>query len=201
MHPTHVAVLLAAGAGTRFTGPIHKLSSRLPATATEPAASVAERAISHALAAAIGPVVVITGSEVAVVPAPYTAQVIVRHNPRWAEGQSTSLRLGLDVAAELGAGRAVIGLADQPFIDPGAWRAVAASTHPIAVATYDGERGNPVGLDASVWPLLDQEAHRHPDAGARTLMQVRPDLVGAVPCSGSPDDIDTEEDLRRWQNS
>ena len=196
-----VAVLLAAGAGSRFAGPGPKLWANLPADGSRSAATVIERSLDQALAAAIGPVVVVTGAAPDIVPARYRGRVELRHNPRWAEGQSTSLRCGLDTVADLGAHCAVIGLADQPFVVAAAWRAVAAGDSPIAVATYDGRRGNPVKLDAVVWPLLDEHAAADPDAGARSLMRVRPDLVGEVPCPGSPDDVDTEEDLRRWQKS
>ena len=157
------------------------------------------------VAASIGPVIVVTGAVADLVRASDadgdTPAVIVCHNPSWANGQSTSLRAGLDVAGRLGATSVVVGLADQPFVEPDAWRAVAAADGPIVVATYDGARGNPVKLDAAVWPLLDEPAQRDPDAGARALMGVRPDLVREVPCTGSPADIDTEEDLRRWQRS
>ncbi|HYN32293.1 MAG TPA: nucleotidyltransferase family protein [Ilumatobacteraceae bacterium] len=193
-------VILAAGAGSRWSGEGHKLSATLPATATEPPATVIERALAHAISAALGPVIVITGAAPDIVPTVLTVsnhQVTVSHNPRWAEGQMTSLRAGLDAATELDCCAVVVGLADQPFITPAAWRTVAACDAPIAVATYDGRRGNPVRLDSAVWTLLPANG----DEGARSLMRVRPDLVREVPCSGSPADIDTEEDLRRWQNS
>ncbi|HSL75267.1 MAG TPA: NTP transferase domain-containing protein [Ilumatobacteraceae bacterium] len=196
-----VAVLLAAGAGSRFTAPGHKLSAELPARGAEPAATVAERALAHVIAAEIGPVVVITGAAPDVFDHALPASVIVRHHPGWEAGQASTLRTGLAIARELGAASAVIGLADQPFVEPDAWRAVADAPGPIAVATYAGRRGNPVKLDAAVWGLLDDLAVTHPDEGARALMRVRPDLVCEVPCTGSPADIDTEEDLRRWQNS
>ena len=199
-----VAILLAAGAGSRFTAPGHKLTAELPARGPERASTVIERALAHVVAADIGPVVVVTGAVPDVLtklPTGLSPSVIVRHHPGWDAGQASTLRVGLAVAAELGATSAVVGLADQPFIEPDAWQAVAAARGPIAVATYDGRRGNPVKLDAGVWGLLDDLAAAHPDEGARALMRVRPDLVREVPCIGSPADIDTEEDLRRWQNS
>ena len=201
MSSATAVVILAAGAGSRWSGGGHKLSAELPATATEPPATVIERALAHAIAAAVGPVIVITGAAPDIVPAALIDgsidQVTVHHNPDWADGQMTSLRVGLDAAAVLGCRAVVVGLADQPFITPAAWRTVAATDAPIAVATYDGRRGNPVLLDSAVWRLLPAGG----DEGARSLMRVRPDLVREVPCIGSPADIDTEEDLRRWQNS
>jgi CTP:molybdopterin cytidylyltransferase MocA len=202
MSPVVAAVLLAAGAGSRWSGDGHKLSAELPATATEAAGTVFERALAHVVAARVGPVIVVTGAAADIVPAEHLHaehlhEVTVRHNPRWAEGQMTSLRTGLDAAGKLGCDAVVVGLADQPFITPGAWRRVAATDAPIAVATYGGRRGNPVRLSSTVWALLPPDG----DEGARSLMRVRPDLVREVPCTGSSADIDTEEDLRRWQNS
>jgi CTP:molybdopterin cytidylyltransferase MocA len=187
-------VLLAAGAGSRFDGAVHKLSAHVPDGDPR---TVIERAIASALAADVGPVIVVTGAVTDIVPAHLTDAVTVCHNPRWADGQITSLRTGIEAARLLGAGGAVVGLADQPFIEPAAWQAVAESDGPISVATYAGERANPVKLDAEVWDLLPISG----DEGARALMRVRPELVREVACAGSPADIDTTEDLRRWQSN
>lgn len=180
-----IGVLLAAGGGTRFTRSTHKLLAPLGATTV----------FGHALAAALGAgfeqLVVVTGA----VDLPFDGvPVVVRHHPGWAAGQATSMQAGLAAARELGAGAVVIGLGDQPFITSSAWRAVARSTAPIAVATYDGARGNPVRLAAEIWPLLPTDG----DAGARQAMTIHPELVEEVPCEGSAADIDTPEDLERW---
>jgi len=195
----HVVVLLAAGAGSRFAESGHKLSAPLPANGADPAQSVFERSLAHAVAAEVGTVVVVTGAvpDIATAAAAASSGIVVRHNDHWADGQSTSVQAGIDAARLLGADSVVVGLADQPGITADAWRAVAAAAGPIAVATYDGRRANPVGLDRAVWDLLPE----HGDEGARALMRVRPDLVREVPCNGHPADIDTTEDLRRWQNS
>lgn len=200
-------VILAAGAGSRFDGPGHKLSAKLPAdtlaptSGPHPETTVIERALGHALAAGIGPVIVVTGAAPDVVPPGIADHLVLRHNERWADGQITSLLVGLDAAAELGAEIVVVGLADQPGVAPSDWRTVAAAPGTIVVATYAGRRANPVKLDAEAQQLVRTLLPATGDEGARALMRLRPELVREVPCTGSPDDIDTEEDLRRWQNS
>jgi CTP:molybdopterin cytidylyltransferase MocA len=201
--PGTVAVLLAAGSGSRFDGPFHKLLADLDGT------PIAERSIDAVVRSGVGPVVVVCGA-VDLTPlvervrerigerssdAPLPSTTVV-HHPGWADGQATSLQAGLAAAIELGATAIVVGLADMPFVDADTWRRVAASTAPIAVATYDGRRRNPVRLAAEVWPELPTTG----DEGARSLFRRSPDRVEEVPCSGSPDDIDTQEDLASWQS-
>jgi molybdenum cofactor cytidylyltransferase len=189
-------VLLAAGAGRRFDAPFHKLDAEI-----DPGRSIGARAISTALDAQIGPVAVVTGAhrlrglDELLAHAP--DRLIEVPNPSWEQGQITSVRAGIDIARLHGADAVVVGLADQPFISADAWRAVAASHAPIAVATYDGQRANPVRLHHSVWELLPEAG----DEGARALIRLRPDLVDTVVCEGSSIDIDTWEDLKRWQRN
>ena len=183
-----VAVVLAAGAGTRFAGATHKLDAELDGR------PLLRHAIDAAIEASIGPVVVVTAGHVTTpLPAAVTAVV----NDSWQDGQMSSLRVGIATARTMGAHSVVVGLGDQPFVGPDAWRAVAAAAAPIAVATYDGGRGHPVRLHEAVWDLLPTDG----DEGARSLMRLRPDLVIEVPCQGSATDVDTLEDLRRWQNN
>jgi molybdenum cofactor cytidylyltransferase len=199
--PSTVAVLLAAGAGSRFVDVRHKLLADLDSHGN----TVIERSLRNLIEAQIGQIVIITGAltrgDLAANPSVAKCladpSVSTHHNPMWADGQSTSVRVAIDAAQQIGADAVVIGLADQPFITPHAWRAVAAGLGPITVATYDGQRGNPVRLHADVWDQLPHDG----DVGARTLMQRHPELVTEVSCNGSSADIDTLEDLHRWQSN
>ena len=112
-----IAVLLAAGGGTRFQGATHKLLAPLHGR------PVYQWAIKHALEADLE-VWVITGcAELEPV-----AAVEFLHNDNWASGQASSLQRAVTRARERGLDTFTVGLADQPFITPLAWRSVSAST-------------------------------------------------------------------------
>jgi molybdenum cofactor cytidylyltransferase len=191
--PSVVAAVLAAGEGSRFGGGSHKLLAPLRGR------PLVVWAVAAAVEAGIGRVLVVVGAVdpgPALVEAGLAELVTLVPNPRWADGQATSLARAV---AEAWAARAevlVVGLGDQPFVEPEAWRRVASvsARHPIRVATYDGRRRNPVGLHRRVWDDLPVEG----DEGARVLLARRPELVTEVPCPGEPADVDTVEDLRRW---
>lgn len=187
----NVAILLAAGAGSRFLGSEHKLLVTLPQSG---GASIFEMSLQQVLGAGFAHIVVVTGA--ANIPPTKLAHpnVTVVHNNRWADGQSGSVVMGIHEAQRLKASAVVIGLADQPFVTAEAWRRVANATTPIAVATYFGRNGNPVRLHESIWPLLPNSG----DSGARDLIRLRPELVSQVDCPGSAADIDTQEDLAQW---
>lgn len=186
--PTTVAVLLAAGAGSRFRGPTHKLLAPIHGR------TVIEIALDAVMSAGFERIIVVTGAVELPSSLVDHANVSVHHNPRWHEGQATSVGVAVEAATEYLATAMVVGLADQPFITADAWQSVAATNSPIAVATYDGIRGNPVRLSRDVWSLLPTTG----DTGARELMRLRPELVSEVACEGSAADIDTQEDLAPW---
>ena len=189
VHQPRVAALLAAGGGTRFGGPVHKLAADLDGR------PVWMWALDHVLAAGFDHVVVVTGAAPLALP----PSVIERHNPKWSHGQAGSLQLAIAAARELGAATITVGLADQPFVTTAAWGAVAGAAPEcrLVVAVYDGVVGpNPVRLRDDMWPLLPTSG----DAGARELLRNHPDWVCRVDCVGSGADIDTQEDLARWRS-
>jgi molybdenum cofactor cytidylyltransferase len=189
---TVAAIVLAAGGGSRFTasgGEGHKL------VAPYLGRTVVEWAIENAAAAGLDATYVVRGATD--LPIPPLARDAVRfvRNDRWREGMATSLQAGIVRARRDGHHAVVVGLGDQPLVLADAWqRVAAASGKPIAVATYNGVRGNPVRLSSLVWPLLPSTG----DVGARVVMRRRPDLVLEVPCPGGAADIDTVDDLTEW---
>jgi molybdenum cofactor cytidylyltransferase len=183
------AVVLAAGASTRMGR--QKLT--LPMPDGRPLVRVA---VEQILAAGLDDTVVVLGRDAEAVSsalAGLPVRTVVNH--RYAEGQSTSLRAGLDA---LGAGTtaALIALGDQPLPDPSVIaRLVAAlrtSDRPIAVPVYRDGRGNPVLFAASVFAELRRVTG---DQGGRGVVARDPARVAEVPVDGPmPPDIDTPED-------
>ena len=185
-----VAILLAAGGGSRFEATEHKLTALISGR------SVCSWSLQHLLEANFEKIVVVTGAinltealEIEKNNSSKSVQMI--HNPLWQSGLASSLQCGIDVARDMGAQAVVVGLADQPAVLATAWRQVAASTSPLAVATYDGVRGNPVRLHAELWQLLPETG----DDGARLLFRSHRDLIEEIPCPGSAQDVDTVSDL------
>ena len=161
------AVVLAAGAASRFGAPKQRLL--LPA-------------VLDALAAApVDDVVVVAGAHALDVAA-RTVQC-----PEWERGPGASLRCGLAALAE-DAEAALVVLADGPALAPAAvarvaerWRATGA---PIVAASYGGVRGHPLLLARAAWPDV-------PDEGLRAHNAL------LVPCDdlGRPGDVDYPADL------
>ena len=133
------AVVLAAGAATRFGAPKQRLL--LP--------TVLERL------SGIDQVVVVAGA--------YELEGAVRC-PDWELGPGASLRCGLAaLAPETEA--AVVVLADGPELAAAAIERVVAawreSGAPLVAASYAGERGHPVVLDRSLWAEVPDEGLRN----------------------------------------
>jgi CTP:molybdopterin cytidylyltransferase MocA len=185
------AILLAAGSGSRFGGGKLLAPYRGRPLIEASLANLAEAPIEGTVA-----VIGDDAQRLRAVCEPYGVRVV--ENPDWRQGQSTSVRAGLlALGPEVRA--AVVLLADQPLVGPGAvGRLVAAFEEgaEVAVATYGGRRRNPVLFSRAVWPLL--EAELSGDEGARAVLRRHPDLVTEVPCDGvgDPADVDTAEDLR-----
>ncbi|MGB2953883.1 MAG: nucleotidyltransferase family protein [Gaiellaceae bacterium] len=162
------AIVLAAGASTRFGSPKQRLLL----------APVLERVRA---AAAVDDIVVVLGA--------HEVETDARtvHCAEWERGPGASLRCGL-AALPPEAEAAVIVLADGPRLAPAAidrvvaaWREDAGE---VVAASYGGIRGHPVVLGREAWSGV-------PDDGARALGAV------LVACDdlGAPGDVDLADDL------
>ena len=188
------AVLLAAGAGSRFGG-----GKLLAPFRGRP---MIEYTLSGLRGAPVDEIIVVVGKdaeEVRSICGPYGARTI--ENPDWARGMSTSVRAGL-LACAPRAQAAVVALADQPLVGAEAVTRLVEAFEDgakVAVATYGGEPRNPVLFAREVWPLLLRELSG--DKGARVVLVRHPELVTEVLCDdvADPADVDTVEDLRRLE--
>lgn len=161
------AVVLAAGAATRFGSPKQRLLL----------APVLDRVRSSS----VDDVVVVIGA--------YQVETDARtvKCAEWERGPGASLRCGLEALPEE-TEAAVVVLADGPDLSPlaidrviEAWR---AGEDAILGATYGGTRGHPLLVARSAWTEV-------PDEGLRALSAT------PVPCDdlGAPGDVDTPADL------
>jgi CTP:molybdopterin cytidylyltransferase MocA len=187
---TTAAVVLAAGAGTRFGG--GKLLAPLRGQ------PIVAHVVDAARAAGLEPIVIVV---------PPTGELddlelgVVRRvmNPNPAEGLSSSVRLGLR-ALELDTDvEAVVILpGDQPLVRPEVIRSLLAAPNelpatPFVVASYaDDGAPNPILARRSIWRLADELAG---DRGFGPVLAAHPELVRVVPVDGANPDIDTLADL------
>jgi CTP:molybdopterin cytidylyltransferase MocA len=187
--PAITAVLLAAGSGSRFSGSAHKLLTVISGQ------TVFAWTLQNCPAAQFQQLIVVTGAvdlSAQIAEAKFAAENLIEvHNENWQTGMASSLQCAISEAQRHGASSVVVGLADQPAIKPSSWQRVATATAPLAVATYNGVRGNPVRIHAELWPLLPTNG----DEGARSLFKSHKDLLEEVACDGSAQDLDTSSDI------
>ena len=170
------AVVLAAGASSRFGSPKQRL--------------LLEPVLERVRRSRVDDLVVVLGA--------HELETCARavQCPEWRRGPGASLRCGL-AALPPEARAAVVVLGDGPDLAPEAidrlielWRRKPA---PVIAATYAGIRLHPVLIDREAWPLV-------PDDGGRRLDAV------LVACDdlGPPGDVDSADDvpdrLKPWSS-
>ncbi len=191
---TVVALVLAAGASSRFGSP--KLLAPLGGR------PVLQHVLDALAAAGLADVVVVLGADAGRIERAIAWRDERRVvNPRPEDGLSSSLRIGLDAAVEVrGADAVLVMLGDQPAVQPHAISAViAAAASPGAEQAqfvrprYPADPApNPVLVRRSAWALA---AGLDGDRGLGPLIAAHPELVLEVPVEGANPDVDTPADL------
>jgi len=187
------AVILAAGGSSRLGYPKQLLQLE--------GESLVFRASRMALEAGCRPVQVITGAlHDPIHTALENLPVRVQQNPDWQEGQSTTVKLGLQLLAEREA--LVILLTDQvalradwlnAFLDHFQQREEG-----ILMAAYGkGRIGVPLALTRRHFHLAEK---LHGDQGLKGLIRKEKIPHGTYPFPGGELDIDFESDLEKLKN-
>jgi molybdenum cofactor cytidylyltransferase len=147
----------------------------------------------------VGDVVVVTGQDDRGVRAALggvTVRFVV--NPRPQAGQGSSIAVGM-AALKPWTSAVLIALGDQPRLPEGViaalLRAREQTGQPIVAPVYRGAQGTPVLFAAEIFGEL---AALDGDAGARSVVQLRPERVARVAVDAPmPLDVDTPEDYAR----
>ncbi|MGA7815498.1 nucleotidyltransferase family protein [Caballeronia sp.] len=170
--PTFSAVVLAAGLSSRMQGQ-HKLL--LPVDG-QPAV---RRTVSALSAAGPEEIVVVTGfRRRAVMEALVDLPVTFQSNPRYEEGQMTSVAAGV-AALRAPCSVVMVCLADQVLLEAADYRELidafgAMPRGSILIPVFNGQRGNPVAFSAS---YAAEVISGHVNPGCRKLIAEHPDEV------------------------
>jgi molybdenum cofactor cytidylyltransferase len=188
--PDVAIAVLAAGRGSRLGGDVAKPLVELRGR------PLVSWALDAATGSGLRPVALVVGHHGNAVARVASEGVVVVRSRRWRRGIARSLRAALEALepwAQVGA--VAVGLADQPLVGADAYRRLADAYREgasLAVATYHGQRRNPVLLGRTMW---EKARELDGDEGARVLMG---DGAVEVDCTdtGSAADVDTLDDLR-----
>ena len=193
--PRIAAIVLAAGRSTRMQGP-NKLLADIAG------APLVRRVAEAACAANLAEVAVVTGHERASIDAAVAGlPVRLVHNPRFADGMSTSLKAGIrSLGADIEG--ALVCLGDMPGLDAALIARVVAAFAPvkgkdIVIPVRGGRRGNPVLIGRRHFAAVNKLKG---DVGARELIQRRAEAVVEVEAGdGAFVDLDTPEALADYR--
>lgn len=165
--------------------------------------TVVRKTAKAVLESAVSEVILVTGHEEAeVIQAVEGLDVRLTHNPRYAEGQSTSMIAGVEAAHEEACAYLFV-LGDQPLLTPQIVNDLISlyeESRPEALAAvpvFQGRRGNPALFSAT---LKDELLQTSGDAGGRgTIQRLETGSPGKIVFLELPNDdmfldIDTEED-------
>jgi len=182
-------VVLAAGASRRLPGPKQLLRYH--------GVTLVRRAAQTAVAAAVGPVVVVLREGVPQLRFELVDLAVrIVENPQAALGLSTSVRAGLNALCESGELDAVLLVTcDQPLLTAEVLQQLAAAflaSRPPAVACgYAGTVGVPALFERA---LFGELRALDGDQGARKVLERHRDRTVCVPFEPGSLDIDTPED-------
>ena len=190
-------IVLAAGKGSRFLGPEHKLAQSLGGS------TVFGMTLRNAIASHLQ-VIVVTTAALAELARRHVAARDVIVLAEVGSAGPTALGMGHSISAGVGARPQASGWlmlpADMPLVLPTTLQAVARqlAQHPVAYAQFKGRRGHPVGFSAELYSEL---VALDGDEGARRLVARYPAFGVELDDPGVLVDVDTLADLERVRDA
>ncbi len=179
------AVIIGAGAGTRFGGP--KAEAKL-----SDGRRFLDAIVEIAQSAGLDPIVAVLPPGVA---APAGVRVVTNANPK--SEQIASARLGLAQLTSAPVTSALLWPVDHPFVSLESVLAILDAARRtgahIVVPVHESHRGHPAWFHRDTW----RELMTVPDGGARAVIHADPSRVSEVQVMdrGVLRDIDTRADL------
>lgn len=180
-------IVLAAGAGSRYHGTLHKLEELLGGS------TVLGATLRNASQSQLPLLVVTTAARAALVGGQVAARdILVVSDADAARGMGSSIAAG--VAERSGAAGWLVLPGDMPLVAPASIRAVATALeqYPVVFAQHRGRRGHPVGFSAELYSELVRLSG---DDGARRVVARYPAYGEELDDPGVLLDVDTVADL------
>ena len=189
--PAVSGVILAAGGSSRLGRPKQLLEFK--------GRPLLDHIVQNALSSNLGEIIVVLGAERGRIRVLMDlSKVHVVENDRFADGQSTSVVVGLNNVDSHAAGVLFL-LGDQPGVTADVIGTIVAAfdgdPQTIVMPTWQGTPANPVLFGRSYFPQLRKLTG---DEGGRSIVAQAGDRVHLVPMDlPVPQDVDTEADYQR----
>ncbi len=196
LHVPVVGILLAGGRGSRYSQHAphtYKLLAQLPS------GQAVVEASANALATAVDHVVIVVHPErnpFTLVCPPANAQILITESAK--DGMGSSLAAAAhSIQTHYEPSHVIVALADMPWIQRDTYSSLclALQQQPVVTPIFEGQRGHPVGFQASLVPEL---AQLKGDQGAKSLVK----KYGAYPVMVTDPavlwDVDYPSDLAHY---